>query len=140
MMCRGRLTTLQSKAKRFRLDIAKFLTDYWSLVVGTPVPFSACATLSGIAGFTIARTLYVAQADNARSHAEVSNTRLELARDDLARLERTNSEGEKHRSHLRIEVAALRADIAQSPQIVTGKGLPPEGLAEGTLYLRLEPQ
>lgn len=121
------------------MDISKFLMDHWSVIAAAPEAFFTCALLSGFAGFGVARLLFGSQVDNLKSQAELNKTRLETARDDLARLERVNAEGEKSRDFLQAELSGMRADIDRMPRIKSGTGPPPHDLTDGDIYLRFDP-
>lgn len=71
------------------------------------------------------------------TQADVAKSRLEAARDDLARLEKDRVERDKELTHVKSEVLALRADFDRGPRITVGPR-PPVNPRAGDLYVEVE--
>jgi len=112
------------------VDIVTFFTTQWNVLVANPSAFLACASISAGVGFTAAKLFYSTQADVAKS-------RLEAARDDLARLEKDRAERDKELTHVKSEVSALRADFERGPRITVGPQ-PPVNPRAGDLFVEVK--
>jgi hypothetical protein len=115
------------------MDVARFVSEQWQFIVGAPVASLTCAILFFGFGFGVAKLLFGTATDIARS-------RLETARDDLARLEKRKAEEAQDSTYLKAEVKALRSDLERMPRITVGTGPPPDPdtRKNGDIYIRVD--
>lgn len=103
------------------------------MIVQSPSVFVTCAALFFAFGFFVGKLFFGTVAD-------VAKARLEAARDDLARLERSRAAESKDASFMRAELAGLRADFERLPKITVGAGPPTFAPGrDGDMYIQVEP-